>query len=154
MDFTSAVKTCLLQKYATFDGRASRPEYWWFFLAVMIGAFVAMLLGPLSFVYGLAMICPMLAAGARRLHDTGRAGWWIALPTVLNAVTGLVSPQMPSDAQIAEGIFPDSGRIILSGVLGLLAFAATLLLLWWLSRPSDPGPNAYGPPPARARPAA
>jgi uncharacterized membrane protein YhaH (DUF805 family) len=87
--------TLPLQKYADFTGRSRRKEYWSFFLlylAVMIVASIidAMLgFGSLLFLYGplatlavLALIVPSLAVGARRLHDTGRSGWWLLIAFV------------------------------------------------------------------------
>jgi uncharacterized membrane protein YhaH (DUF805 family) len=76
MDFVSAVKSCLSQ-YVGFAGRASRSEYWWFFLfqvLVMLAASIAS--DTLYAVASLALLLPGLAAGGRRLHDVGRSGWW------------------------------------------------------------------------------
>lgn len=90
MDFTTAVKTCF-NKYATFSGRAVRSEYWWFVLFLIIANIVASVLDmaimgnggmgfqPISTIFALATLLPSLAAGARRLHDTGRTGWWLLL---------------------------------------------------------------------------
>ncbi len=101
MNFVEAVKTCLLEKYFTFSGRASRSEFWWFILFITVVGFVigGLLMGSmfatidfenpqassgLNFGIGglvwliitIAMYIPMLAAGSRRLHDTNRSGWW------------------------------------------------------------------------------
>ena len=76
MDFVSSVKSCLGQ-YAGFAGRATRSEFWWFFLFQVLVMLIASMLGNL--VYGLAslaLLLPALAVGARRLHDIGRTGWW------------------------------------------------------------------------------
>ncbi|MBD3664017.1 DUF805 domain-containing protein [Sulfitobacter sp. TSTF-M16] len=148
MDFTTAVRTCLTQKYATFQGRASRPEYWWFILAVVIGSFVALLLGPLSILFTLAVLCPALAVGFRRLQDTGRPGWWIVFPAGLGLINSLIAPDMPDDAAIAAGQFPSTGSVLLSGLIGIVGLVVSLVFLWWLTRPSDPETNQYGPPPA------
>jgi uncharacterized membrane protein YhaH (DUF805 family) len=97
MDMVTAVKT-VLGKYATFSGRAARPEYWWWVLATVIlffvlglidGALVAPMMGfeafepnagqPLSVIASLALLVPNLAVAARRLHDTDRSGWWLLL---------------------------------------------------------------------------
>jgi len=72
-------------KYAQFFGRARRSEFWYFALfnfivslgLGMIDAFTG--LGFLSSVYGLAVLVPSLAVGVRRLHDTGKSGWWILI---------------------------------------------------------------------------
>lgn len=79
-DPLAAIRTCFT-KYADFSGRADRPEFWWFFLAVFVINTVVSRLpgiggGVVSLVVTLALVLPSLAAGARRLHDTGRSGWW------------------------------------------------------------------------------
>lgn len=87
MTFQDAVGTCL-RKYATFSGRAARPEFWWFALFLfagnlLLGAIDAVLfpgdtriLAPL---FSLATFLPALAASVRRLHDSGHVGWWVLL---------------------------------------------------------------------------
>jgi uncharacterized membrane protein YhaH (DUF805 family) len=88
MNFQEAVKTCF-SKYVDFGGRASRSEYWWFVLAYVIVAIVAGLIHEV--VYGLAILAfllPLLAVGARRLHDIGKSGWWLLLGLI--PLVGLV----------------------------------------------------------------
>jgi uncharacterized membrane protein YhaH (DUF805 family) len=76
MDFVTAVKTCF-SKYADFKGRALRSEFWWFQLfVVIVQAVLNAVLPPLAGVFGLIVLLPGLAVGARRLHDIGRSGWW------------------------------------------------------------------------------
>jgi uncharacterized membrane protein YhaH (DUF805 family) len=76
MDFQTAVKSCF-QKYAMFDGRSRRSEYWWFVLFLIVGNFVLSLIGDmLGLIFSLATLVPSLSAAARRLHDTDRSGWW------------------------------------------------------------------------------
>ena len=76
MDFVQAIKSCLGQ-YATFSGRASRSEYWWFFLfQVLVMVATGMLGDVINGIASLALLLPALAVGARRLHDIGRTGWW------------------------------------------------------------------------------
>jgi len=76
MTFFEAVRACLA-KYANFNGRATRTEYWWFLLAVVLGSAAAWTISPKVYsLFALATLLPMLAAGARRLHDTNRSGWW------------------------------------------------------------------------------
>lgn len=82
------------KKYATFKGRASRSEFWWFMLANVIIAFmlsaIANTVDQLSFLpalWGLATFIPSIALATRRLHDTNKSGWWLfgyyALSTVV-----------------------------------------------------------------------
>jgi uncharacterized membrane protein YhaH (DUF805 family) len=84
MSFAESVRTCL-SKYATFSGRARRSEFWWFTLALILVYIVAGIIDAaignqiLEFVVLLATIVPSLAVTMRRLHDTGRSGWWILI---------------------------------------------------------------------------
>jgi uncharacterized membrane protein YhaH (DUF805 family) len=76
MDFVQAIKSCLGQ-YATFSGRATRSEFWWFFLfQVLVMVATSMLGDVINGIASLALLLPALAVGARRLHDIGRTGWW------------------------------------------------------------------------------
>lgn len=88
-------------KYATFSGRASRSEFWWFYLftvllgwgATAVGALSAPGTGAgeiLSLIVSLALFLPTLAVGCRRLHDIGRSGWWQLLVLTLIGVILLI----------------------------------------------------------------
>jgi uncharacterized membrane protein YhaH (DUF805 family) len=79
------------KKYATFSGRARRKEYWMFVLFNVIATVVLSIIGSLILkengtiltgIYGLAILIPSLAVTVRRLHDTGRKGWWIFISFV------------------------------------------------------------------------
>ncbi len=75
-EIQKAVKTCL-SKYADFNGRAARPEFWWFMLFwVVVLAVTGLVSKYLYGIAGLALLLPGLAAGSRRLHDTGKSGWF------------------------------------------------------------------------------
>src|SRR5438105_5639572 len=82
MDWYMAV----LRKYAEFSGRARRREYWTFALiSFLIGCALGVIgalvhgLAFLSWVYSLAVLVPSIAVSVRRLHDTGRSGWWLLI---------------------------------------------------------------------------
>jgi len=76
MTFFEAIKTCF-SKYAEFNGRAARPELWWWVLFVFLASAAASMLGPIaSGLFSLAVFLPNLAVAARRLHDIDRSGWW------------------------------------------------------------------------------
>lgn len=76
MNFGQAISTCL-SKYATFSGRASRPEFWWFFLFQILASVAASMIGDtIAALASLALLLPALAVGTRRLHDIGKSGWW------------------------------------------------------------------------------
>ncbi|GAA2505215.1 DUF805 domain-containing protein [Streptomyces longisporus] len=72
-----------LKKYAVFSGRARRKEYWMFVLfsaiiyAVLLGIGLAIKAPFIAIVFYVAILLPSLAVGVRRLHDTGRSGWWL-----------------------------------------------------------------------------
>lgn len=95
MGFKEAIETVLKQKYATFSGRASRSEYWWFVLFIMIVAIVlsgimmmgmnfttgemgalAMIAAGLLGIFYLGVLIPSIAVAVRRLHDRNMSGWW------------------------------------------------------------------------------
>jgi uncharacterized membrane protein YhaH (DUF805 family) len=79
MTFGESISTCF-SKYAAFDGRASRSEYWWWFLfTVLISLATGMVSDVLSGLFSLGVLLPSLAVGARRLHDTDRSAWFLLL---------------------------------------------------------------------------
>ena len=111
----------VLSRYATFSGRASRPEFWWWVLATFIAQLVtqaldAMLFGnlgddpgqPISMVLALAIFLPGIAVAARRLHDVGKSGWWL--------------------------------------LLALIPILGVLVLVYFYVQPSEAGPNEFGLP--------
>jgi uncharacterized membrane protein YhaH (DUF805 family) len=74
----------VLNKYAVFEGRAGRAEYWYFVLANMIASIIVGIIGSIlhdrsnaiSNLYSLVLFIPSLSVGSRRLHDIGKSGWW------------------------------------------------------------------------------
>jgi uncharacterized membrane protein YhaH (DUF805 family) len=76
MTFVESIQTCF-KKYADFSGRASRSEYWWWALFVLLITIVGQVIGDiLGGIASLAMLLPYLAVTSRRLHDIGKSGWW------------------------------------------------------------------------------
>jgi uncharacterized membrane protein YhaH (DUF805 family) len=76
----------VLQKYAVFDGRACRTEYWTYALfSALISLVLTFVEGlvdelpPLVGAYSLAVFLPSIAVTVRRLHDTDRSGWWLLI---------------------------------------------------------------------------
>jgi uncharacterized membrane protein YhaH (DUF805 family) len=112
--------TDVIRRYADFDGRSGRPEFWWYQLFnlivyIVVVAIVSVVAGfstgqLAADLYSLAVLLPGLGVGIRRLHDINRSGWWLVL-----------------------GIIPIVGAIV------LIVFAATA---------GTPGPNRYGAPPS------
>jgi len=150
----------------TYKGRARRPEYWWFFLFVFAGALGVGLIemallgrgsGTLVTLFQLVIFLPFLAVGWRRLQDTGRPGWWLLVPVAIVVISTLVSGSLTRT--MMERVVADGDPASFSGLMGdgmsagivaLAGFAqllAGLVIIWWMSRPSQRGPNAYGPEP-------
>ncbi|MEH0424134.1 DUF805 domain-containing protein [Streptomyces sp. B21-083] len=73
----------VLKKYAVFSGRARRKEYWMYMLFVAISYLLLLGIGYavnavwIGFIFYAAVLLPTLGVTVRRLHDTGRSGWWI-----------------------------------------------------------------------------
>jgi uncharacterized membrane protein YhaH (DUF805 family) len=102
----------VLKKYAVFTGRARRKEYWMFALFNLIIAVVIALIegviesnGLLVNLYSLAVLLPSLAVSVRRLHDTGRSGWFLllALIPVIGSIVLLVF--MVQDSKPGENLY-------------------------------------------------
>jgi uncharacterized membrane protein YhaH (DUF805 family) len=76
MTFGESIKSCF-SNYATFSGRSSRSEYWWWTLfALLVSMGLSLIHETLSGVFSLAIFLPSIAVAARRLHDIDRSGWW------------------------------------------------------------------------------
>jgi len=99
MTLMDSITVCF-SKYFTFSGRARRSEFWWFMLFLVVGQLIAgaadsalfadnvYMLGGMELsyntgyfgnIFALATFLPTWAVEVRRLHDTGRSGWWLLL---------------------------------------------------------------------------
>ncbi len=119
MTFLTAIKTCF-SKYITFSGRASRSEYWYFTLFILLAAFGTLALDivlasnlglpPIFYtVASFAIILPSLSVLVRRLHDVNKSGWWY--------------------------------------FIGFVPLVGVLLILYWAVTKGTSGPNRFGPDP-------
>ena len=82
----------VLSNYGDFNGRASRSEFWWFFLASFVAYLItgfidALFFGfeltdptPISFILQVAIFIPTLTVSVRRIHDHGKSGWYVLIP--------------------------------------------------------------------------
>ncbi len=115
----------VLRKYAVFEGRARRTEFWMFVLFnIIIGAVLGIIdtilglrishngAGVLGSLYSLGVLVPSLAVAVRRLHDTNRSGWWL--------------------------------------FIGLIPLIGFIVLIVWYATEGTRGPNQYGSDPKMA----
>lgn len=108
--FGDAVTVCL-SKFVDFNGRASRSEYWWFYLAsflcsVLVSIFARPIIGGLAQSVPLVLLLPGLAAGARRLHDTNRSALWLLLNlTGIGGLALLIVFALPSEGDDQARVF-------------------------------------------------
>ncbi|MGI9370501.1 MAG: DUF805 domain-containing protein [Ruegeria sp.] len=175
MTFGEAVKTCF-SKFLKFSGRASRPEYWFFFLFIVIWNLIAGVIDwqfftqvttteadgvkavtatssqPVQSIVALIVFLPHLAVAWRRMQDTGRSGLFALLPILLTIIAvailvfgiGIASSFQHGGSM--DILFTRATLLIVIPTL-LVLFVSPLLVLWWLTRPSQPGANQYGPNP-------
>ena len=146
-----------------FKGRARRPEYWLFFAFVFVGAAVLGLIeamaggatgGWLVRGFQIVIFLPFLALAWRRLQDTGRPGWYVLIPVAVvvlsTLISGSVMQQIAALAIPAARRAPELTTDLPGGILGglsVLQVIAGAVIIYWMSRPSQRGPNAYGPEP-------
>ncbi len=141
LTFGQAIQS-VFNKYATFTGRASRSEYWWWVLFTFIVSVVFNIIGVkwLTGIVNLALFLPGLAVLVRRLHDIDKSGWWAALLYGIGAVCGGLG---------AGVIFnPDNSPLaIATGASGLIGLVFGIIFIVWLCKPSQMFDNQYGPVP-------
>ncbi|NLF84006.1 MAG: DUF805 domain-containing protein [Candidatus Gastranaerophilales bacterium] len=88
MDFPQAVQSAF-RNYVNFQGRASRSEYWYFILFLLIGGIIVGIIDKASdsntfrMLFDLATFLPSLSVAVRRMHDINRTGWWVLLPLTI-----------------------------------------------------------------------
>ena len=141
-----------LQKYADFSGRASRAEYWWFTLALVVAYIVISIVesivgidhtvGPYGFLSILLMLgtlVPSIAVGVRRLHDTNRSGWWILVAVIPYAILGFMMARSATSTDM-------SGQASV-GLFGIIALIGGVVLLVFMILAGTAGDNRYGPDP-------
>ncbi len=184
-----------LVKYADFNGRSRRSEFWlWVLFRILLGSTIGaiassllfsgidfahiatsspeamhermwggmtnyMRVMPLLSLINLALLVPSYAVGVRRLHDTGRSGWWIVLPlvvaivgTILFLVFGgtalfhlLQAGDHPSEAQGLQFAGQLIGSLFLFLLLPILV-AEIVMLVFYVTE-GKRGPNRFGPDP-------
>lgn len=147
-----AVRACFA-KYATFSGRASRSEFWWFFLfgqglgflvGVLFELTSALMVHAIGLLIILSTLPPAVAVSWRRMHDSNRSGWWnlLAVPAALAAtILFSILSYLPIDAAAGVWLLA-AGALQVIGVTVVLASIAYPLYL--LARKGNPAPNRFG----------
>ena len=153
----------VLRKYAQFDGRARRKEYWFFILFnfivyILLIMINILLLGPFTLMvgggilialYNLALFIPSIAVTVRRLHDTNRSGWWILFPFVMTAIFYIVLMMTAVLSQGFSGAYDQTNTV--AAVFMLLVMVAMIgsyvILFVFMVLNGTRGPNKYGADP-------
>lgn len=150
----AATMSCL-SKYATFSGRAGRAEYWWFFGSAIASSGLLAGLDRIAMrdaairerveaAFSVLIFLPLVAAGFRRLHDTGRAGWLMLVAVAASAAGKLL---IEGGILGARFFAPPIHGALPTGAVATCTGVPIILVLYWLLLPSQPGPNQYGPNP-------
>ncbi len=108
MTFFESIRLCFIQ-YAEFNGRATRPEFWWFALFVTLVTSALAYFGEVwASVFLIAVLLPFLAVGTRRLRDSGKSGWWLLF--LLVPVGGIITLGFlwaePSTSKLPDDTLP------------------------------------------------
>ena len=154
MGFGQAVGSCF-RKYGSFQGRARRSEYWYFVLFGILVSIPAAILdnifapheadGPFSAVLSLVLFLPQISVTVRRLHDTGRTGWWLG-GLFLYLAGAVMLSMMVIFGPAGRGTTGPGPQIIVTVLtFGAIAYAVWMLVL--AVRNGTDGPNRYGPDP-------
>ena len=124
MDLKQSVLRCLRDKYADFNGRAGREEFWWFalFCVLVAAVFGILRLHTLGMLANLALLLPSLAVGARRLHDTGKSGWFqlvylVPFVGLILMIYWLVQPSVGANEYGAGPAEPDAAQALPPGTV-------------------------------------
>ena len=143
MEFKEAVKSGF-DNLTNFEGRATREEFWWFWAAIAVPAIIlnVILTSSVPFVgwlIGLVATVLTLSAAVRRLHDSGRSGMWmVPFLIVTTLITLLALLALLSGAWLLT--------LLVGYVGGLISLIVGLVVLFFLVKTGDVGPNRYGPP--------
>ena len=135
MGFLESIRTCF-GKYAKFDGRASRSEYWFFVLFssiyMFVGGFLLGMIGTADLESGIAIwvlmipiIVPLTSAAARRLHDINQSGW----------MQCIFFPGFIADEFLGTGY--------------VIYFLTLALFVFWFSQAGKKGKNRFGAQPRK-----
>lgn len=185
VELFDAIRICLKEKYATFSGRASRSEFWFFQLFLFLLTVVAQIILTIFFflhfasaaasardandaafamvdsmfdgagffilfgigaLFMLALALPTMAVATRRLHDTGRSGWWLLLPVVPYLAFLAFTMWGWAGAPGAPAATPEAGipgHFMFAFVLQMAFFLSGIVLLVFCCLPGQEHPNRF-----------
>ena len=146
MTLVESITTVIFEKYATFSGRASRSEFWWFMLfsnsISFLIPFLYSIYGPsaekqeydlIEVILAIVLFLPQLAVTVRRLHDVDKSGWWILSSLATAGVTAMF-------------VYVFLLLIVIDGMY-ILAVLSTIIMnfyvLYLLIKKGDTGPNRF-----------
>ncbi|MEM1299173.1 MAG: DUF805 domain-containing protein [Pseudomonadota bacterium] len=146
MGLADAIRTAY-PKYATFSGRATRSEFWWYqlFCTVIIGVPIAVVSELLHNIWVLVNVLPLASVAARRLHDIDRSGWWQLLP--LLATPFLVIPLLNSGFDFETSFDPIYFLSPTAWIGVVFVVGLHILVTVWYATPGTKGPNRFGEDP-------
>jgi uncharacterized membrane protein YhaH (DUF805 family) len=150
MGFIESINNCF-KNYATIRGRASRSEYWYFFLFLLIGELIFVYLEELMPTYNgtavndllasiflLVTILPYICVTVRRLHDINKSGWFFLLCYLNIIIAGsILSDGLKSNDIINHILF----------IYAILVLCILIIFLYMLIKKGDKTENRFGPVP-------
>ena len=141
MSFQESIAT-VFKKYFIFNGRASRSEYWWFYLFLFLMGVVFTILSNIAssyevvdLIFNLGVLIPSISVAVRRLHDINKSGWYVLIPLI----------PLPFFLLLTF-IHKIEYVAMIEIILGLGLIALSIYLIYLLAKTGDKGPNKYGEP--------
>lgn len=147
--FTSAIKTCLIEKPFTINARAPRSEYWFFWLFLFIANFLLVFIEIIPLI---GLVVPLIqiffficstTALIRRLHDINRSGWWVLLgylPVFVSIILFVIG-------MVLAASHHENAGFVMVIVGAVISIAGAIILLIFSCTKGTPGVNRWGPNP-------
>lgn len=159
MTFEESVKFCLTKGYAKFQGRATRSEFWWFYLfsflvnnafSLLDRVFSFVIIELIGILVALAIFLPYIAVNARRLHDLNLSGWWQCFIYIPFAFLMIIISYFAINAQYIDARSMSSlaiGLVICGGLCVLICVISSLVFLILFILRGTRGVNRFGEDP-------
>lgn len=161
LDLSEAIKLAW-SKLTQFSGRSRRSEFWWAYLTFYVGAIVVSMVPIIGAVATLALELATIPLIFRRLHDTGRSGWWMGADIILsiagataffvNLFSVMGEMFMGNEMDNMEPVealmmvFQIFGNPVVLSLL-IVSIIVKITILVFLCQDSNPEPNRYGDSP-------